>query len=80
MSKKSLISGITLFKLVFLFLLVCIESFAREPSIQLGIDYLEESKFSVLQGKRVGLLTHPAGKNGGAKVLWMFLFAHLMST
>ena len=64
MSKKSLISGITLFKLVFLFLLVCIESFAREPSIQLGIDYLEESKFSVLQGKRVGLLTHPAGKNG----------------
>ena len=64
MSKKSLISGITLFKLVFLFLLVCIESFAREPSIQLGIDYLEESKFAVLQGKRVGLLTHPAGKNG----------------
>jgi len=64
MSKKSLISGISLFKLVFLFLLVCIESFAREPSIQLGIDYLEESKFAVLQGKRVGLLTHPAGKNG----------------
>ena len=35
----------------------------KSPKIQLGIDYLEESKFSVLDGKRVGLLTHPAGKN-----------------
>ena len=64
MSKKSLISVITLSKLFFPFLLVCIDSFAKEPSIQLGIDYLEESKFTVLHGKRVGLLTHPAGKNG----------------
>ena len=64
MSKKSLISVITLSKLFFPFLLVCIDSFAKEPSIQLGIDYLEEGKFTVLHGKRVGLLTHPAGKNG----------------
>ncbi len=36
---------------------------AQEAKIKLGIDYLEDSKFSVLKGKRVGLLTHPAGKN-----------------
>jgi uncharacterized protein YbbC (DUF1343 family) len=31
--------------------------------IGLGIDHLERTKFRVLQGKRVGLLTHPAGMN-----------------
>ena len=31
--------------------------------VGLGIDHLERTKFRVLQGKRVGLLTHPAGKN-----------------
>ena len=35
-----------------------------KPSIKLGVDYLEETRFEVLKGKRVGLLTHPAGKNG----------------
>jgi len=35
-----------------------------KASIKLGIDYLEETEFKVLHGKRVGLLTHPAGKNG----------------
>ena len=35
-----------------------------KPSIKLGVDYLEETGFEVLKGKRVGLLTHPAGKNG----------------
>ena len=29
----------------------------------LGIDVLEENRFSVLKGKRVGILTHPAGVN-----------------
>ncbi len=32
-------------------------------NIQLGIDVLAAQNFSVLQGKRVGLLTHPAGVN-----------------
>ena len=29
----------------------------------LGIDYLEQLKFTVLKDKKIGLLTHPAGKN-----------------
>ena len=33
------------------------------PAIKLGIDVLEERGFDLLQGKRVGLLTHPAGVN-----------------
>lgn len=31
--------------------------------IHLGIDVLEQSKFRIISGKRVGLLTHPAGLN-----------------
>lgn len=31
--------------------------------LQLGIDVLEANQFSILKGKRVGLLTHPAGVN-----------------
>ena len=34
----------------------------REP-LHLGVDVLEDSRFRVLWGKRVGLLTHPAGVN-----------------
>lgn len=34
-----------------------------QPKISLGIDYLTETEFKVLSGKKVGLLTHPAGKN-----------------
>ena len=80
MSKKSLISGIH-----FLISFSISYWYASNPLpenhlFNLGIDYLEKSKFSVLQGKRVGLLTHPQGKMGWAKVLWMFLSAHLMST
>lgn len=33
------------------------------PQVQLGIDVLEANKFLELRGKRVGLLTHPAGVN-----------------
>jgi uncharacterized protein YbbC (DUF1343 family) len=29
----------------------------------LGIDHLEERKFNILKGSKIGLLTHPAGKN-----------------
>lgn len=33
------------------------------PQIKLGIDVLADQNFAPLQGKRVGLLTHPAGVN-----------------
>ena len=33
------------------------------PKVMLGIDVLESMNFSPLRGKRVGLLTHPAGVN-----------------
>ncbi len=33
------------------------------PAIMLGIDVLEAGGFAVVQGKRIGLLTHPAGVN-----------------
>lgn len=36
---------------------------SRDNPIRLGIDVLEQGNFRELQGKRVGLLTHPAGLN-----------------
>lgn len=36
---------------------------APSPTIRLGIDVLEQANFRQLIGKRVGLLTHPAGVN-----------------
>jgi len=33
--------------------------------IRLGIDHLEDRNFDILHGKKVGLLTHPAGVNSG---------------
>jgi uncharacterized protein YbbC (DUF1343 family) len=35
-----------------------------EPKVKLGIDVLEASGFDALQGKRVGLVVHPASVNG----------------
>ncbi len=35
----------------------------RQPSVWLGIDLIERDNFRQLRGKRVGLLTHPAGHN-----------------
>ncbi|MFP4166372.1 MAG: DUF1343 domain-containing protein [Opitutales bacterium] len=37
--------------------------FAHADPIHLGIDVLEQSNFRAIEGKRVGLLTHPAGVN-----------------
>ena len=37
------------------------------PQIQLGIDYLENRQFDILNGKKVGLLTHPAGVNSKSR-------------
>lgn len=49
--------------------------------VKLGIDVLEESKFQCLKGKRVGLLTHPAGVNAKGTstidVLWKSPFVNL---
>ena len=38
-----------------------------KPMISLGVDFLEQRKFDLLKGKRVGLLTHPAGRNSSGK-------------
>jgi uncharacterized protein YbbC (DUF1343 family) len=64
MNKKSIPHFVWIFSISFLIFSPFEKIPAKEPSITLGIDYLEKSKFAVLTGKRVGLLTHPAGKNG----------------
>lgn len=50
------------FRFLFLCLLFPFTLGASDP-IMLGIDTLEAQNFRVLAGKRVGLLTHPAGVN-----------------
>ena len=35
----------------------------QTDGVLLGIDVLEQQQFGALRGKRIGLLTHPAGKN-----------------
>jgi uncharacterized protein YbbC (DUF1343 family) len=42
-------------------------SLPAKSKIKLGIDYLEDRNFDILKGKRVGLLTHPAGVNSKGK-------------
>ena len=58
--------------LVFLGLL---DASVGKPKISLGIDYLTETEFKVLSGKKVGLLTHPAGKNRWGQSTVEVLFA-----
>lgn len=41
----------------------CLSPLQAAEKIYLGIDVLEQMQFRPLQGKRVGLLTHPAGVN-----------------
>ncbi|SVB96826.1 uncharacterized protein METZ01_LOCUS249680, partial [marine metagenome] len=48
-------------------LLACSGTLTGAAKIGLGIDHLERIKFGVLQGKRVGLLTHPAGRNAAGE-------------
>lgn len=52
---------ILIFALVFSFFNLVTQS--HSASIALGIDVLEQSGFRAIAGKRVGLLTHPAGVN-----------------
>ena len=64
---KSKVGGLVVIKWIFIFSLS--HSFLSSGHLMasgkfmLGVDYLERTNFSVLAGKKVGLLTHPAGKN-----------------
>ena len=42
---------------------IFLSGFLQAQSIQLGIDVLQENGFRQVAGKRIGLLTHPAGVN-----------------
>jgi uncharacterized protein YbbC (DUF1343 family) len=42
-------------------------SFAQRPIVKTGIDVLKESNFSLLKGKRVGLITNPTGVDANLK-------------
>lgn len=48
---------------VLIFSLLALLGSAQAERIYLGIDVLEQSGFRAIAGKRVGLLTHPAGVN-----------------
>ncbi len=52
-----------------LFLFACFftNALAAEDKIMLGIDVLENAGFKAITGKRIGLLTHPAGVNRDGK-------------
>ena len=67
---------------LFFFLLLAKTTIATS-SVSLGIDVLEESQFALLRGKRVGLLTHPAGVNSKGqstlKILHQSRAVHLVS-
>lgn len=49
--------------LLFFLSLLTLYSPAQAAAVKLGIDVLEQSGFRAIAGKRVGLLTHPAGVN-----------------
>ena len=65
--QNSKVVGLVVIKWIFIFSLS--HSFLPSGHLMasdkflLGVDYLERTNFSVLAGKKVGLLTHPAGKN-----------------
>ena len=68
MSKnKGVRNGAWLSLCLLVFFAVCMAPLSGASKIGLGIDHLERTKFRVLQGKRVGLLTHPAGKNAAGQ-------------
>ena len=68
MSKsKGVKNGVWLSFCLLVFFTFCMSPLSGASKIGLGIDHLERTKFRVLQGKRVGLLTHPAGKNAAGQ-------------
>jgi len=58
-------------------LFLALGSANAQTKIKLGVDHLEDRKFDILKGKRVGLLTHPAGVN--SKGLSTVLLLHRAS-
>lgn len=54
---------IPIFRFLFITLLATCTIIVKAERIYLGIDVLEQSGFRAIAGKRVGLLTHPAGVN-----------------
>ena len=48
-------------------------TFYGYSKVEIGVDHLEKRKFDILQNKRIGLLTHPAGKNSRGKSTVMVL-------
>ena len=58
--------------IVFFLLIISTNANSR---ILMGVDYLEARNFDILQGKRVGLLTHPAGVNSQGKSTVVLLHA-----
>lgn len=60
---KKILSTILCVLLPALFMLSANCAWAAKPKVMLGIDVLESQNFAPIAGKRVGLLTHPAGVN-----------------
>ena len=56
--------------LVFSFFITSVYGYSK---VEIGIDYLEKRKFDILRNKKIGLLTHPAGKNSFGKSTVMVL-------
>ncbi len=54
-------------KIIFLILILCSISFAQNQKVLLGIDIIEKNNFSILEGKRVGLITNHTGLNSKLK-------------
>ncbi|WP_309384327.1 DUF1343 domain-containing protein [Cerasicoccus frondis] len=59
--------------LLLLFLTATLSLAHAAPMIDLGIDTLRESGFAMLKGKRVGLLSHPAGVDKYGRPTWRVL-------
>ena len=50
-------------KTVAVFFVICIALSAQQPKVLLGIDILQKNDFSILNGKKVGLITNQTGVN-----------------
>jgi uncharacterized protein YbbC (DUF1343 family) len=64
LDRRTFIGRLALLPLVSLPWASPLRSQSMQTGFRLGIDVLAEDGFSILKGKRVGLLTHPAGVNG----------------
>ena len=53
--------------LIFSLFFLILTPYAAQCRVMLGIDMLQATNFEALRGKRVGLLTHPAGVNNSGR-------------